>query len=162
MKNEKGLSLIGILVIIVLAIFALNVMFSENSNNVINSQSKSYGLGDTITFNDLELTFDTSYSFDVVASTIVTDYNGDYIKLGVTVKNVSDEKNYLSVIDYSFFGSQGTQLTGVAGYFNDSIENLGDLKSGASRKLYFYIPYDGKGNYSIDFNDLSVEFYVTK
>jgi hypothetical protein len=70
MKNEKGLSLIGLLVIIVLAIFALNVMFSESSNNVINSQSKSYGLGDTITFNDLELTFDTSYSFDVVASTI--------------------------------------------------------------------------------------------
>lgn len=162
MKSQKGVSLIVLIVIIVLAIFALIMIFGESSNNKTNTKSKTYGLGDTITFDGLELTFDSSYSFDVVASTIVTDYNGDYIKLGVNIKNVSNEKNSLSVLDYQFFGSQGTQLTGVAGYFDDSIEHLGDLKSGASKKLYFYIPYDGNGSYSIDFNNLSVEFNVTK
>ena len=163
MKSQKGVSLIVLIVIIVLAIFALIMIFGGSSNNnKTNTKSKTYGLGDTITFDGLELTFDSTYSFDVVASTIVTDYNGDYIKLGVNIKNVSNEKNSLSVLDYQFFGSQGTQLTGVAGYFDDSIEHLGDLKSGASKKLYFYIPYDGNGSYSIDFNNLSVEFNVTK
>lgn len=162
MKSQKGVSLIILIVIIVLLIVALTVIFGGNKNNVTNTKSKTYGLGDTITFNGLELTFDANYSFDVVASTIVTDYNGDYIKLGVNVKNISNDKNSLSAFDYQFFGSQGTQLTGVAGYFNDSIEHLGDLKSGASKKLYFYIPYDGNGNYSIDFKNSSIEFNVTK
>lgn len=162
MKNQKGVSLIILIVIVILAIFALIMIFGGNKNNVSNTKNKTYGLGDTITFNGLELTFDKTYSFDVVSSTIVPDYNGDYIKLGVNIKNVSNEKNSLSVFNYQFFGSKGTQLTGVAGYFDDSIEHLGDLKSGASKKLYFYIPYDGNGNYSIDFNNLSVEFSVTK
>lgn len=162
MKNQRGVSLIVLIVIIILVIFALVMLFGGNKDNVSDTKSKTYGLGDTITFNGLELTFDTTYSFDVVESTIVTDYNGDYVKLGVKIKNVSNEKNSLSVFNYQFFGSKGTQLTGIAGYFNDSIEHLGDLKSGASKKLYFYIPYDGNGNYSIDFNDLSVEFNVTK
>lgn len=162
MKSQKGVSLIVVVIVIVLAIFTFKVIFSGNSNNGTNTQSKSYSLGDTITFNGLELTFDTNYSFDVVASTIVTDYNGDYIKLGVNVKNISNDKNSLSAFDYQFFGSQGTQLTSIAGYFNDSIEHLGSLKSGASKKLYFYIPYDGNGNYSIDFKNLSIEFNVIK
>lgn len=162
MKNQRGVSLIVLIVIIILVIFTLVMLFGGNKDNVSDTKSKTYGLGDTITFNGLELTFDTTYSFDVVESTIVTDYNGDYVKLGVKIKNVSNEKNSLSVFNYQFFGSKGTQLTGIAGYFNDSIEHLGDLKSGASKKLYFYIPYDGNGNYSIDFNDLSVEFNVTK
>ena len=138
MKNEKGVSLIVLLVIVILAIFAFAVMFRGNSNNGTNTKSNSYGLGDTITFNGLELTFDTIYSFDTVASTIVTDYNGTYIKLGVNIKNVSNEKNALSVLDYTFFGSKGTHLTEIAGYFKDSIETVGDLKPGASTKYNIY------------------------
>lgn len=165
MKSQKGVSLISIIIVVVVLLVLIFFFknFTNENNNITQGTSKfTYTLGDTITFDGLELTFDSTYSFDVVASTIVTDYNGDYIKLGVTIKNVSSEKNSLSVLDYQFFGSQGTQLTGVAGYFDDSIERLGDLKSGASKKLYFYIPYDGNGSYSIDFNDLSVEFNVTK
>lgn len=162
MKKQKGISLILLIVIIGLVIFALAMIFVRNKSNTTNTLNKTYGLGDTITSNGLELTFDSTYSFDVVASKIVTDYNGDYIKLGVNIKNISNEKNSLNILSYQFFGSQGTQLTGVAGYFDDSIEHLGDLKPGASKKLYFYIPYDGNGNYSIDFKNLSVEFNITK
>ena len=163
MKSQKGVSLISI--IIVVAVLLVLIFFFKNStnNNTTQGTSKStYTLGDTITFDGLELTFDSNYSFDIVASTIVTDYNGDYIKLGVNIKNISAEKNSLSVLDYSFFGSKGTQLKGIAGYFDDSIESVGDLKPNASYKAYFYIPYDGNGNYSIDFAKTSVEFEVIK
>lgn len=174
MKNEKGISLIALIFIIVLAVFALVLVFGRSSNNenssttsTTSSKNKSYGLGDTITFDGLELTFDSNYSFEKVASTIVTDYNGDYIKLGVTIKNVSNEKNFLNTIDYDFYGSKGTQLTKIAGYFDNDIYSVGNLKPGASYKAYFYIFYDGNGNYSIDFHnfsleEVSVEFKITK
>ncbi|MCI8518583.1 MAG: hypothetical protein HFJ51_00080 [Clostridia bacterium] len=177
MKNEKGISLTALLVIIVLAVFALAVIFSKNSNNEINTKSsstistspsknKSYGLGDTITFDGLELTFDSTYSFVTLVNRY-SEYNGkSVIKLGVNVKNVSTEKNSLNMFYYNSFGSQGTQLKSVSAYFDDVIDYAGDLKSGASYKSYFYILYDGNGNYSIDFNnfsqEISVEFKIAK
>ena len=165
MKNEKGIALIALLVIIALVIFVSVVAFRGSSNNETNmssTNSKSYGLGDTITYDGLELTFDSTYSFDIVSSTIVPEYNGDYIKLGVNVKNISNEKNYLNSLSYNFFGSKGTQITKIEGYFDDGIEKVGTLKPNASDKAYFYIPYDGDGIYSIDFDKISVEFEITK
>jgi RNA polymerase subunit RPABC4/transcription elongation factor Spt4 len=134
---------------------------STNSN-----QNKTYGLGDTITFDGLELTFDTTYSF-VTLQNRYSDYNGrSVIRLGINVKNVSDEKNSLNMFDYDFFGSQGTELDGVAAYFDETIDYAGDLKPEASYKKYFYILYDGDGKYSIDFDnysqEISVEFEVIK
>lgn len=168
MKSQKGVSLISIIIVVVVLLVLIFFFknFTNENNNITQGTSKfTYTLGDTITFDGLELTFDSNYSFDVVASTIVTDYNGDYIKLGVTIKNVSTEKNSLSAFDYSFYGSKGTQLKGIAGYFDDDVNSMGDLKPSASYKTYFYIPYDGNGNYSIDFGNpskISVEFEILK
>ena len=73
------------------------------------------------------------------------------------------------MFDYQLFGSKGTELKDVATYFYDAddvVDYAGDLKPGASYKVYFYILYDGDGKYSIDFDnyeeEASVEFDVTK
>ena len=177
MKNQKGISLITLIIIIVILLGALVLLFGGNSNNKSNtensfttssdlSKNKTYGLGDTITFDGLELTFDTTYSFDTVINSF-SDYNGStVIKLGVTVKNISNETNHLNMFYYTLFGSQGTELKSVSAYFYENIDHAGDLKPGASYKSYFYILYDGDGNYSIDFDNysqtMSVEFKITR
>ena len=176
MKNEKGISLIILIVIIILVVFVLFAVFSNNGTNKNSKSSsstitstlttKSYGLGDTITFDGLELTFDSTYSFATIINQF-SDYNGSpVIKLGVNVKNISSEKNHLNMFYYDSFGSQGIELDNISAYFDDSIDHAGDLKANASYKTYFYILYDGNGNYSIDFNnysqEMSVEFNVTK
>lgn len=186
MKNEKGITLMTLLIIVII-IIALAMILSRlgNSNPETKStlstsmttsslststtnlqKNKLYGLGDTILFDGLQLTFDTTYSFDSVKNEF-SEFNGrSVVKLGVTVKNVSSEKNSLNMFYYSLFGSKGTELNGVAAYFDDVIDFAGDLKPGASYKSYFYILYDGNGKYSIDFDnykqELSVEFNVTK
>ena len=176
MKNEKGISLIVLLVMIILVVFVLFVAFGGNETNENSKSSssittgtlstKSYGLGDTMTFDGLELTFDSTYSFATIVNQF-SDYNGRLVvKLGVNVKNISNEKNHLNIFYYDLFGSQGIELDSISAYFDDSIDHAGDLKANASYKTYFYILYDGNGNYSIDFNnhsqEMSVEFKVTK
>lgn len=140
---------------------------NENKTPVISNDDKNkYTLGDTIIFDDLELTFDKEYTFTSVENRF-SDYNGKpVIKIGVNVKNLSSEKHYLNMFYYDFFGSQGTELDGVSSYFEEAVDDAGELKSGASYKKYFYILYDGNGTYSIDFDnysqEISVEFEIVK
>lgn len=139
---------------------------NNTSNDVMNEKNNIYALGDTFEFDGLELTFDTTYSF-VSIENRYSEHNGKpVIKLGVNVKNISNEKNSLNMFYYNLFGSQGIELDGVTSYFDDTIDYAGDLKPEASYKSYFYILYDGDGKYSIDFDnfsqEISVEFDVTK
>lgn len=136
-----------------------------SSNNTSTTQNNKYGLGDTFVFDGLELTFDSNYSFATIENRY-SEHNGkSVIKLGVNVKNVSSQKNYLNMFYYDLFGSQGTELDSITSYFDDTIDYAGDLKPRASYKSYFYILYDGDGKYSIDFDnysqEISVEFNVT-
>lgn len=137
-----------------------------NSTNTKTETKKNPSLGDTITFDGLELTFDETYSFATLDNSF-SEYNGmDVIRLGVNVKNVSNEKNSLNMFFYSLFGSKGVELDSVTAYFDDAIDYAGDLKPDASYTSYFYILYDGNGKYSIDFDnysqEISVEFDVSK
>lgn len=158
-----------------------NSNFNNNSNNYDNSgnnpsnnftsnssttKNKKYNLGETFIFDGLELKFDDKYSFTTVNNKY-SEHNGkSVIKLGVNVKNLSSEKNRLNMFFYKTFGTQGTELDSITAYFDDVVDYAGELKPGASYKTYFYILYDGNGEYSIDFDnyseEMSVEFNVTK
>lgn len=148
--------------------------FENGSDDDITSQNnisnllgkKSYGLGDTIIFDGLELTFDSTYSF-VTLDNMFSEYDGRaVIQLDVNIKNISTDKNSLNMFFYTLFGSKGIQLDNISAYFDNNVDWAGELKPGASYKLYFYILYDGNGNYSIDFDnyskEISVEFNVNK
>lgn len=130
------------------------------------SEAGSNGLGKTIEFDGLEITFDKEYYF-VVLDNQFSDYNGaDVVKLGAEFKNISEEKNNLNTFDFDIFGSKGTEVKNVSHYFDENIDSAGDLKPGASYHKFFYFIYDGDGDYSIDFDNwtenVSVEFAVTK
>lgn len=122
---------------------------------------KSYTLGSTIRLSGLEITFEEAYTFTAV------DNNTDVIRVGVTVKNISDEKRSLATPSYECFGSQGLSLDSVAHYFDDEAGNQSNMKTGkpgAVQQGAFYLLYDGDGSYCIEFFDgrISVEFPVTK
>lgn len=142
---------------------------TETTNGSRNSKipkNKKYGLGETFEFDDLEITLDSTYSF-VTINNRFSDLNGrDVIKLGATVKNLSEETHSLNMFFYDLFGSQGTELETVTAYFDDNIDYAGDLRPGASYHTNFYILYDGNGKYGIDFDNYSkkvnVEFDVQK
>ena len=138
----------------------------EETNTNSKSTKKQLTLGDTFTFDNLELTLDKTYSF-VTLKNQFSEHNGaSVIKIGVNVKNTSSEKHSLNMFYYEMFGSKGTELDNVSSYFDNNIDFAGDLKPGASYKTNFYLLYDGDGKYSIDFEKLfeekSVEFEIKK
>ncbi len=175
-KQSKNIILIAVIVIAVLLIIVALAGSSDEANDSsstsdstseeTNSTNDNYTLGDTFEFDGLEFTLDTEYSFTTIDNEFSDLNNSDVIKLGVTVKNVSDETTSLNMFYYSLFGSQGTELDNVSAYFDDSIDYEGDLRPETSYKTYFYILYDGDGTYGIDFDnyseEVSVEFDITK
>ena len=140
----------------------------NNNNNQENNNSKQpeYKLDTPFTFDDLEITIGSEYSFDTIANQF-SDYNGQsVVKVPITVKNLKDETHSLNMFYYSLFGSQGTELDEVSAYFDDTVDYAGDLRSGASYTKYLYFLYDGNGTYAIEFNNWSdkveLEFEITK
>lgn len=125
-----------------------------------------YKLGETFSFDGFDITFDTTYSFVTVDNEFAEENGQSVIKIGATVKNTTDETKSLNMFYYSLFGSKGTELDSLTAYFDESIDFAGDLRPDASYKKYFYILYDGDGNYGIDFDNYTdqktVEFEVTK
>lgn len=182
----RGLSIAGIIIaslnMLLGIIFAMTGVLAFNNyidsdinknihdnKNIINTRSNNdsdYTLGDTFTFDGLEITLDKEYTFVTVNNQYSEYNNKDVVKIGANVKNISDEKNYLNMFYYSLFGSKGTKLSRITAYFDESIDYAGKLKPGASYYKYFYILYDGDGEYSIDFDNYSdeieVEFNVIK
>lgn len=153
---------------IVLALFLTVTLItgctSESGDS--DSKKKSYGLGETFTFDDLEITLGSDISFTTIKNDY-SEYNGkDVIKLPITVKNLKDETHGLNMFYYKVYGSQGSKSNSVTSYFDDGVDEAGDLRSGASYTKYMYFIYDGNGKYAIEFDNwstkITVEFDVNK
>lgn len=123
-------------------------------------------LGETFQFDNFEVTLDKTYSL-VTLNNKDADQNGNtVVKLGVNIKNIYEETKAFNMFYYTLIGSKGNKLDSVATYFDDSIDFVGDVESGASVKKYFYFLYDGDGTYKIEFDNFleqkTVEFDVKK
>lgn len=130
------------------------------------SEKKIIGLGEMFTFDDLEITLGKDISFTTLKNEF-SEYNGKtVVKLPITVKNIKDETHGLNMFYYNVYGSNGTEVKTVTIYFDNGIDEAGDLRSGASYTKYMYFIYDGDGQYAIEFDNWSskvtVEFDVKK
>ena len=126
---------------------------------------KTPTLGDTITFDKLEITFDSAYSF-VKLDNMFSEHDGkDVVRVGVHITNKASENHSLNIFAYKMYGSKGVELDDVSAYFDDEAGWAGDLRPGASYDVALYLLYDGDGTYAIDFGfmktEVTVEFEVT-
>lgn len=151
----------------------------NNANEIINNVSNTtdskdkkytlkneYGFNEIFEFDGLEITIGSEYEFTTVNNRY-SEYNNQVtIKLPITVKNISQETTGLNMFYYDVYGSQGTEVKSLNSYFDENIDDAGDLRSGASYTKYIYFLYDGNGKYDIEFDNWSehkvVEFNITK
>nr|DAH37285.1 MAG TPA: protein of unknown function DUF4352 [Caudoviricetes sp.] len=116
--------------------------------------------GDTFTFDNLEITIGTEIGWDTVKNQF-SDLNGrDVIRVPATVKNIGDETHGLNMFYYTMYGAKGAELSLVGSYFDDSISDAGDMRPGGSQTAYFYMLYDGNGDYFIEFNNYKTKLEV--
>lgn len=143
-----------------------NVSNTTDSNDKKYTSKNEYGFNETFEFDGLEITIGSEYKFTTVNNRY-SEYNNQVtIKLPITVKNISQETTGLNMFYYDVYGSQGTEVKSLNSYFDENIDDAGDLRSGASYTKYIYFLYDGNGKYDIEFDNWSehkvVEFNITK
>ena len=122
MKKVKNLLII--LTMFLSTMLILTGCSNENniSNNKQNDKDRTIGLEETFTFDDLEITLGSDVSFTKINNQF-SDYNGqDVVKIPITVKNISGETHSLNMFYFSIYGANGTQLSTIASYFDDSID----------------------------------------
>lgn len=164
MKNRlKGILFIFILV---LSVTLISGCSSESSTDKDDSKKNGYTLGDTFKFDDLEITLGKDITYTTITNEF-SEYNGkDVIKIPITVKNLKEETHSLNMFYYKVYGSQGSQMNNVSHYFDDGIDQAGDLRTGASYTKNIYFLYDGNGKYSLEFDNWSdkilIEFDINK
>jgi hypothetical protein len=178
-KNDKKTSLIiGIAIGVPLAIIILiniiafthgfvsainNAIENSNYNNSSSSDyedttttddnGNKYKLNSAFTFDDLEITIKDEYSFDTINNKYSENYGQTVVKIPITIKNLKNETHSLNLFYISFFGSQGAETDSIWFYFDDAVENAGDLRTGASYTKYLYLLYDGDGTYTVEFDN---------
>jgi hypothetical protein len=109
-----------------------------------------YSLGDTITFDGLEITFNSAgvQPIDNQYADFV-----DTIVIHVTAKNIIEESKGFNMFYATMFGPSGTEAENVSTYFDDSIEWAGDMRPQASLEGTFAYKYAGDGEYILELED---------
>lgn len=175
-------AVIGVLVLLVIILFISNGSNSNNSSSTGKSgvtdyngktseieekedkteknKKKIYGYNETFAFDNLEITIGENYKFDTVKNHY-SDYNGKtVVGLPITIKNLSEETHSLNMFYYDVFGSAGTEVKTLNSYFDDNLDDAGELRYNASYTKYTYFLYDGNGTYSLEFDNYSEKILV--
>ena len=139
---------------------------TNNAQSDTNNSKKELSYGDTFTFDDLEITFEPSYEFVTIENEFNDNFGKDVIKFPFTIKNIKDESHGLNFIYCKAYNPAGTSANTAELYFDDSFFNAGNMRSGAIQNTFYYIIYEGDGDYFVEFNDFlsktEIKLPVTK
>lgn len=126
------------------------------------------GFGDTIEFDQLEITFDRDIEWEVIDNQFSELDGRDVFKIPMTVKNVSDQTHGLDFMYYKKFGPNEEELpTNASAYFEDAIDFAGNSLSGEEvNGVFMVFLYEGDGKYTVEFDKgeekVTAEFNITK
>lgn len=153
-KIRKGVLFTFITLFLLVSITGCNNKEDDKKEDDKKEETKKqYGFNDTFKYEGLEITVGDTYSFDKVQNEY-SDLNGkDLIKLPITVKNVSEETNSLTTSQINQFGPNGTEVDSLFIGDDDDISKASDLRPDASYTKYYYILYDGDGEYVLEFDN---------
>lgn len=121
-----------------------------------------FGLNETLVFDQLELTFGSNIQWSKLDNRY-NKHNGEIVvKVPLKIKNISSQTHGLSSLYHSEYGSKGTKLDRANTFFDDSFEEMGKMRPGATQDTFFYLLYDGDGNYFIELNNYDDDKFTVK
>jgi hypothetical protein len=120
----------------------------------------SYYADKTFSFRDFEVTVSSNVKIVTINKELSQDNNKKVVQVPVTVKNVGNSSDHISMFYYKFYNNSMTEISTKGSNFDDSLDYAGDLAPGQTYTKYFYFPYDGNGKYYIEFNTFSKKNYL--
>ncbi|MCL2081030.1 MAG: hypothetical protein FWH16_02905 [Oscillospiraceae bacterium] len=116
--------------------------------------------GSTFEFDSMEITFGSTVEWSVIDNEWSEYHGEDVFSIPITVKNIGDETNSLSFIQYKQFGSKGLSLSNISHYVDNGIDEAGQMRPGATQNAVMAFLYDGDGDYYVEFGIFSKEHEV--
>ena len=158
MKKKLLIALLAVSCIAALAVTGCSGSSSSASKSSSSSSSASTAtasgkltFGSSFDFDDLTITIGDAYEVTTIDNQF-SDWSGkDILALPITIKNNKDESHGLNMFYVTSYGSAGTKLDTVYTYFDDGMSTFNDMRSGATVEGHLYLPYDGDGDYVIEF-----------
>lgn len=155
------------LLFLFVSVFALTGCFDFNgagggTGGGYTPSKTNFALGETFTFNEMELTIMSDFMYTVVDNPYSDDYNKKTLGIPVKLKNLKREAGHLNRFFYECYGPTGSELDNVSVYFDDAItvDWGGDILSGVTVTRYFFFLYDGDGSYHLLFDDFNHQIKV--
>ena len=174
--NGKGLAIGGIISgviiliinIIIITIFTLAMTgivsdTTKTAKRIIedsNERVSTYTFGKTLTFRNLKIKLGKDYQILTVDKTTSPYYGKQYIKMPIYIENIGKENNRLNMFYYTFSSENSDSLSSLGLLIDDSVEMAQQLKPGENYTKFFYILYDGTGEYTITFSFIDSMKYV--
>jgi|GEM_PF-2730925 len=108
-------------------------------------------LGDTITFDGLEIRFGDEFGWTTVGNQFNEHFGEDVFTLPIYITNISGDTNNLSLNDVTLFGPDGNRLPNLAPIMNDIWTR--SMRDGATLEATMSFLYAGDGQYVVEFYD---------
>jgi hypothetical protein len=109
------------------------------------------GIGSTFEYEDLSITFNGVSVVDV--DNQFADFP-EAVRIEMSITNLDDEANSLNMFSHSCFDPAGLEADSMFAYFDDNIDNMGDMLSGATMDGALHYAYKGDGEYMVRFADI--------
>ncbi len=137
-----------------------NAELSQVEVGTTSSENSQYTFGSTFNFDGLQITIGTELEWTTVDNQF-SDLNGSKVaKVPVIIKNISQETHGLNMFYFDMYSPRGSSLQSVSAYFDDSVDFAGDIRPGGVQNAYFYLLYDGDGDYYIEFDNYTSKVEV--
>jgi hypothetical protein len=155
-----------------LLIFAIFLLVGCDDNNKDKDKDKEnipdqtenakgdYELNQEFSFMSFQITIKDVEDIVTINKELSSDDGKKVIKVPIKVKNVGSSNDHLSMFYYKLYDTKGNELSSKGSHFDDSIDFAKDLKPKEEYTKYLYIPYEGKGNYQIVFNNFSNKYKI--
>ena len=134
----------------------------DNSDRDFLSDPTAPTLGDTIVFDNLEITLGSSLVGMRLDNGSFDSFHGRQIfAVQMTIKNLKNESHRLDSGFITQFGPRGTELEldqqYLSRWLNDNISDIGSMRTGVTQTGYLHFLYDGDGEYVMEFSRTLVE-----
>jgi len=150
MKNIKIMKYVGLILIVLVLVLILRGRFRTPEEF-----RYMYSFGDTVVFDGMEITFTNNVEWIHFNNHGSTDDEYDAFRIPVKVTNIATNSNRITRDHFTIFGTNGVGLERTwwpIGY--EDVTNMPRIRNGITFYSYMYFPYDGRGNYVIEFRRL--------
>lgn len=123
--------------------------YTKGSDGKYKVKVDKFKLGDTIKYKGFEIKTSKDIKIEEIEKEYSMNKGKEAILVSAKIKNTNDEIAKISSFDITTFGSKGVELGNLGYDFEDSIQQMKEIRKDTEIEVVIPVEYDGNGKYQI-------------